>query len=690
VTSEIWDPTRTWPLADDATYRNLRFPSFARAVKARSRKTDFAVCAFLFAIVWAIFGRTFSNEFVDYDDHEYVFDNSVVQRGLTWSGIKWAFTTTRSANWHPLTWISHMIDCQLFGLNAGAHHLMNVGIHAANSALLFLALRQLVGSRDRTEDFWRSAFVAALFALHPLHVESVAWASERKDVLSALFWILTLLAYGAYVRRATAGRYILVLALFALGLMAKPMLVTLPFILLLLDYWPLGRTVSWPTIQQTKRACSAWRLIAEKIPFLILSIISSVVTLFAQSSTIAPLNALSLWSRLTGAVISYSEYVIKIVWPIRLAVFYPLKSTASMLEVTAAAGFLAAVTLLAIWVARRVPYILVGWLWYLVTLLPVIGLIQVGFQSMADRYTYIPSIGLFISVTWGAADLVKNTRLHKFLFIPATAVLMACLVMTWRQLGYWQNSITLFNHALAVTTANYVAHNTLGDVLLRDQKVEEAKRHYLEAIRIKPDYDDPHRNLGDALMRQNRIEEAIGHYAAAVQIAPDSIVNRSSLGDAFIQEGKISEGVACYAQAMRLRPDLARTHFQLAKGLILLGNAPEAIKEFRDALRLWPDRIEVLKNLAWILATNPNPAVRNGNEAVQLAERVCNLTGKNDAEALDILAAAYAETGRYEDAVNAEEKALTIAKSSQSDAVIRDMRDRVELYKLSLPYHARK
>jgi tetratricopeptide (TPR) repeat protein len=700
--------------------RQISFP--VHSVKIKFRSADFFVCAFLIAAVFAVFGQTIQHEFVNYDDEDYVVDNLSVRNGVSWSGIQWAFAKTHSGNWHPITWISHMIDCQFFGLNAGAHHLMNVGIHAASAVLLFLALLKLTG-RDGSpsrplhsarpavapyQNLWRSAFVAALFALHPLHVESVAWVSERKDVLSGFFWMLTLLAYAAYVERRTVLRYLLVLSSFALGLMAKPMLVTLPLILLLLDYWPLGRfgrreiedRKSQIGDRQSKipqRFAAAnpsvggsvvRGLVVEKIPLFVLSVISSVIAFLAQADAVAPLNKIALSVRIENALVSYATYVVKIFWPVHLAVIYPLRTTFDLSEVVAAASLLIGISVLVIWLRRGCRYAPVGWLWYLITLLPVIGLIQVGFQSMADRYTYIPSVGLFICITWAAADIAARFRVRRAVLVSAAGVvLIACGIGTWHQLQYWRNSGALFSHALAVTKDNYVAENSLGDVLTHEGKVSRAVACYAEAVRLKPDYVEAYCNLGDALARGGRLQDAIAAYAEALRILPKSVEAHSGLGDVLVRQRQLEEGVSHYEAIVRFWPNSARGHFQFGKGLVLLGRPQEAVGEFREALRLWPERVEVSKNLAWILATNKNSAVRNGSEAVGLAERLCKLTGYNDAEALDTLAAAYAEVGRFGEAIKTAETAKDLANSAHADRLATEIRDRLELYKLNLPYH---
>ena len=414
------------------------------------------VCIFLAAITWLVFGQTLRHEFVNYDDDEYVFKNAQVARGLTLEGIVWAFTHVHSANWHPLTWISHMLDCQFYGLNPGGHHLTNVLLHAATAILLFLVLRQMTGT------FWRSAFVAAVFAIHPLRVESVAWVAERKDVLSGLFFMLTI---GAYVRYARAPwsplRYGLVVLLFALGLMCKPMLVTMPFVLLLLDYWPLNR---FATLQgQAEHTNIRRRLILEKLPLLGLGLASCVVTLFAQRDSMAPVAKISLPLRLGNAVVAYVDYLREMFWPADLAVLYPWEEARLGVSNTVGAIVLLAGISAGVFVLRRRRYLVTGWLWYLVMLGPVIGILQVGNQARADRYTYLPQIGLYLLLTWGAADLCARWRYRRLLLASLSGIILVALIFSARaQASYWQDSETLWSHALACTTDNIIAEGNLG------------------------------------------------------------------------------------------------------------------------------------------------------------------------------------------------------------------------------------
>ncbi len=459
-------------------------------------RRELIVCLLLLSVTLAVYWQIGDHQFTNYDDTLYVTDNPHVKPGLAGGSVIWAFTATEEANWHPLTWLSHMVDCQLFGLRPRGHFLTSLFLHLANVLLLFAVLKRMTGA------LWRSAFVSALFALHPLHVESVAWVAERKDVLSTLFWLLTMLAYARYVERPTRARYVLTLVAFTLGLMAKPMLVTLPFVLLLLDYWPLDRMAYGgkgddPPKRTRKRTHSCEqrlplsRLVWEKIPFFALAAISSVVTFSFQqrAGAMADMEIFPLSSRIANALVSYLRYMGKIIWPSDLAVLYPHPGTSLPLWWGAAAGLaLLGLSILVVLVIRRRPYLAVGWLWYVGTLVPVIGLVQVGVQAYADRYTYVPLIGLFIMIAWGVPDLVGRwAQTRTVLAVLAATALAALTACTWIQLGYWKDSVSLFTHTLQVTTKNYVAHNNLGNALADRGEVEAAISQYTEALRIKPD-----------------------------------------------------------------------------------------------------------------------------------------------------------------------------------------------------------
>lgn len=486
------------------------------------------LCLALAAAVLAVFWQVQGHEFIRYDDYEYVVENPHVRNGLTLQNVVWAFSTPYASNWHPLTFLSHMLDCELYGLNPAGHHLNSLLIHLLNTLLLFLILARATGA------LWRSAFVAALFGLHPLHVESVAWVAERKDVLSTFFWILTVHFYIRYTEGPGAVPYMISLLFFSLGLMSKPMLVTLPFVLLLMDYWPLERfrfkepgeergLSNGSEEKDAKIHVGPIRLLLEKTPFLMLAASSSVVTFLVQEKWGAVHSLIPLKTRIANALFSYVHYLIKALWPGDLAFFYPHPgNTLPMIQVLGAGILLAGLTLLALCNFRRIPYLIVGWFWYLGTLFPVIGLIQAGPQAMADRYTYMPLIGVFLIVTWGAYGIAeRHIRLRPILLLSAAVCLSALSVSSWFQVRHWKDSRSLFEHALAVTASNFLAHNNLGNVLAREGRTEEAVRHFSEAIRIQPGNAAAHNNFGNALLDMGKHREALFHYREALRLRPD-------------------------------------------------------------------------------------------------------------------------------------------------------------------------
>ena len=527
---------------------------------------DILVCLFLVLATLTVYFQVRNHAFVNFDDDLYVSENSYVQDGLTLKSITWAFTATDTANWHPLTWLSHMMDYQLYGMDSGRHHLTNIFLHVANTLLLFFVLRRISGN------LWPSGFVAVLFAVHPLHVESVAWVAERKDVLSTFFWMLTMWSYVRYVERPGVKRYLLIVFFFILGLMAKPMLVTLPFVFLLLDYWPLDRfqfgqsDIGRNSLQRS----IGLRLALEKIPFFVLAAASSSLTFIVQEigGAVAPLGGFSVNLRIANALVSYVSYMGKMIWPQNLAVFYPHPVLLPWWKVAGAGLLLISISLFVIRVWRRRPYLVVGWLWYLGTLVPVIGLVQIGRQAMADRYTYIPLIGISIIIAWGVPELLVKWRYKEIGLAAIAAVVFSVLMaITYIQVRYWANSITLFEHALEVTFNNYVAHDNLGSALYRKGRLDEAVGHYTEALRINPDYLEPHNNLGAALFRKGKIDEAICYFTRALRIKPDIAETHNNLGAALFQKGKIDEAIAHFQEALRIRPDYANAHNNLNSAL---------------------------------------------------------------------------------------------------------------------------
>ena len=560
----------------------------------------------LVAVNVAVYAPVRNYGFIGFDDPEYVSQNSHVLRGLTWEGVRWAFSTGYFANWHPLTWLSHMLDVQVYGTYAGGHHITNVLLHITNTLLLFGLLHRMTGRLGR------SAFVAGLFAVHPLHVESVAWVSERKDVLSTLFGMLTLWSYIGYVRRPRLGRYLVLLLFFAMGLMAKPMLVTLPFLLLLLDVWPLGRitlpadpsgSLRWQSLRDQRSAVV--RLVWEKLPLIGLAVASSMVTFVVQQrgGTVGGFGAMPLDFRMANALVSYIAYIAKMLWPAHLSVLYPYPETLPGWWVFGSMFVLIGVSVAVVRAAQRRPYLAVGWLWYLGTLVPVIGLVQVGNQAMADRYTYVPLIGLFLMVAWGIPDLLAPWP-YRRIVLPTAAgiVICACAVAARSQVRHWESDTSLWARTLEVTTGNYVAHNNLGTALAGQGKIGEAMAHYAEALRFKPDYADAHNNLGTALAGQGKVGEAMAHYAEALRLNPANANAHYNMGVALDQQGRIGEATAHYAEALRLKPDYADAHNNLAAVFQQQGRVAEAIVHYLEAVRLKPDYAEAHSNLGAALA----------------------------------------------------------------------------------------
>ena len=599
------------------------------------------VCIFLAAITWLVFGQTLRHPFINYDDNDYVVKNSQVARGLTLEGIVWAFTHVHAANWHPVTWISHMLDCQLYGLNPGGHHLTNVLLHAATAILLFLVLRQM------TDTLWRSAFVAAVFVIHPLRVESVAWVAERKDVLSGLFFVLTI---GAYVRYARAPwspfRYGLVVLLFALGLMCKPTLVTMPFVLLLFDYWPLNR-IATLTGQSNEALKTRWRLILEKLPLLGLGLVSCAVTLFAQRGAMQPIARMSLSLRLGNAVISYTDYLREMFWPVDLAVLYPWEAARLGASNTLPAIVLLAGVSAGVFILHRRRYLVTGWLCYLVMLGPVIGILQVGNQARANRYTYLTQIGLYLLLTWAAVELCAGWRYRRVLLTSLSSVILIALIFAARaQTSYWQDSETLWSHALACTTDNIIAEGNLGQACYAKGKIREAMMHFQNSLRIEPNQASVH----------------------------------SSLGVFFLEMGRVSESLTHLQKALEIEPNFADAHYNLGNTHLQMGQAKEALSHYKRALEIDPNDTEALNNMAWILATWPDALTRDGAKAVELAERADSLMRGKSPVIGATLAAAYAEAGRFADAVKTAQRALQLAATEGNISRADSIRAQIKLY----------
>jgi protein O-mannosyl-transferase len=848
------------------------------------------VAGLLILVTLALYWPVTGHDFVNLDDPEYVTANSHVQGGLTWESVKWACSNTVCCNWHPLTVWSHMLDCQLFGLKPWGHHLTSALLHALNTALVFALLQLMTGAT------WRSLVVAALFALHPLRVESVAWVAERKDLLSGFFGLLSLIAYARYAEgrgqksearnpkpegnpkseprspepEARSPRfvvrgpsnlrnsatedgwslshlpssffYLLSLSLFALGLMSKPMLVTWPFVMLLLDYWPLGRMQN-ATASDTSTLRSATEdgqhatrntlhasrftfhvsLLLEKLPFFILAALGSVVTIMVQRRAMTAVESLPVDARAGNALISYGRYLGKLFWPTNLAVWYPHPGHWPLGQVILAGGVILGLSVLVWMQGRRSPYLLVGWLWFVGTLVPVIGLVQVGAQSIADRYTYLPSIGVLILAVWGACELVQgkaegrgqrsevsdtqhaprntppraqsqiaNRQSQILLWVAGSAALLFCLVLARQQVGCWNESETLFRHALAVTKDNWLAHinlgialhskgqfdealshfqeaarlkpnhadvysnlgvaldekgqtdeairqlqkairlrpdhldahYNLGNALAKKGQTEEAIRQFQEALRLKPDNPNIHNNLGHVLLSQGQTEEAIRQFQEALRLNPGHVDAHLNLGNALAGKGQMDDAIQQLQEALRLKPDYAQTHYNLGIILSVKGQMDGAISQFQEAVRLkpaypealsslagaldgqgkhaqaihfyqasltaLPDQAGVLNNLAWLLATCPDAAFRNGPEAVRLATRACELTRYGQPLLIGTLAAAQAEAGDFHAAIATAERAAALANNLHLERVAAKNRELLQLYRQGQPFHEKK
>jgi len=645
------------------------------------------------------------NGFVVYDDQQYITENPHITGGITQNSIIWAFTKSHAANWHPLTWISHIIDYQFFGLNPLGYHLVSLLLHIANSLLVFWLFSRM------TDAVWASAFIAAVFALHPLQVESVAWAAERKTVLSGLFWLLTMAAYIRYAKRPSVGRYILLFLVFGLCIMTKPIVVTLPLALLLLDYWPLCR-VKWK------------RLIIEKIPLLVLSAILSVITFVVQrqGGAVATLEKIPLDARISNMFISYMRYIGKMVWPSQLAVFYPpLPENLPNIIATTCALLFVIVLIFCIYIIPRRKHITTGWLWYIGTLVPMIGLVQAGAQSMANRYMYIPILGLLIIVAWTVRDIVANRPRWKIIpAVSAVVIILLMIILTRTQTKHWQNSLTLFEYALKVTKDNTIAENCYGCALFDAGRGDEAVQHFRRVVKISPFYAEARNNLGQFLLKQGKLDEAIAcfnelirqkqdsaqvyshlaealsmqkkyddaakYFAKALKLNSQYTGAQRQMGFALLASGKADQAVLYLNQALRTEPNNADIYVNLGTAYTLLGQYKPAVENWTRALEIQPDSNDVLNNLAWVLAVSEDGSVRNGDKAVELAQRACELTNYNNPGFLDTLAAAYAAAGRFSDAVTTARQAIDIAKTQGQDNIVSEIQNRLELYKANRAY----
>jgi protein O-mannosyl-transferase len=732
---------------------------------ASARWIDGAVAVLLVAAVAAVYRPVAGFEFVAVDDPGYVTQNPHVRTGLSAGNIAWAFTRTAEGNWHPLTWLSHMLDVSLFGLHPGPHHLTSLLFHAANTVLVFLVLRRFTGAR------WPSAVVAGLFALHPLHVESVAWVAERKDVLSTFFWLLTMAAYARYAARPSLRRYVPVFIFLALGLMAKPMLVTLPLVLLLLDVWPLGR-ISWfrasasgatgglsahggpgstggQAASGTRDAKNAERggsphpprrteatssavgagthraatglILLEKLPLLALAAASCVITYFAQqgSGAVMSLQMCPFSLRLANAMVSYVAYLKMTIWPHDLALLYAFPFNLDLRLGWAAAGGLAVVTALVVWQIRRRPYLAVGWFWFLGTLAPVIGLVQIGAQARADRYTYVPLIGLFIMAVWGAADVLSGWRYRRLVLVPAAAVVLAaCGAGAARQVPVWEDTERLFSHAISVGAESALAHlhlgmvqrdrgdrrlaieefrlaansnpqfaaawRELGSTLMDEGRFAEALAPLSTVVQLDPNWPDARANLGVALMRVGRPQEGVEELQAAARLAPADPRIALNLGLALHAAGRVPEAVEQYRRVLQIDPGSASAHMTLGMALIDANRADEALPHLREAIRLKPPSADGLAQLAAGLLRCPTLSPEAAAEAVRLAAQACELSRRQHPIHLDTLAVAYARAGRLADAVTAAREAVARADDSGRSDLAAAIRVRLKTYQAAL------
>lgn len=574
----------------------------------RNKLYVIAICVSLALATIIAYEPVRLNGFVNYDDDLYVTENPNVNKGITGDSILWAFTTGHYNSWHPLTWLSHMLDCQLFGLKPAGHHVTNLLFHIANTLLLFWILKRMTGA------IRQSVFVAAVFALHPLHVESVAWIAERKDVLSGFFWMLTIACYARYTEQPNMRRYLLVLLVFASGLMAKPMLVTLPFVLLLLDYWPLGR-LEWGNR-------SALRMVKEKVPLLILSVASSVITFIVQQKGGAMDigESYSFGVRTSNALVCYVSYLIKMAYPTNLAVLYPHPGNSlPMWQVIVSLLIIVVASVVVIYTGRRRRYLVAGWFWYLGTLVPVIGLVQVGAQAMADRYTYLPLIGIFIMVSWGAADLAAQWRYRNTgLGITAGVILVVMLISTRMQLRYWQDNLKLFEHSAAVTKNNFIMHDSFGGALFENGQLDEAIAQFKEALRINPKYSGAKRNIGIVFLKQGKIDESIKVLTEVVNSKGNQPKAHNYLGLAYAEKGELDKAIQHYKEAIRLKPDYVEAIGNLGIALKEHGQATEAIKEWKRALLLKPDEPNIHYNMGLAMAEQGDydQAIRHFNASL--------------------------------------------------------------------------
>ena len=681
------------------------------AVRTCGLRRHFLIALGVALLALLVFAQSVRFDFVYFDDHDYVVRNERVLGGLTLDNVRWAFTTLKLVNWHPLTWLSHMLDVTLYGTWAGGHHLTSAILHAANAALLYLVLVYLTGRAGR------SVLVATLFAVHPLRMESVAWVSERKDLLSGFFFILMLGAYSRYARSRGPAWYVATLVALALGLMSKSMLVTAPCVLLLLDFWPLDR------VGRERVA----RLLGEKIPMVAMCAAISVVTYMAQrgGGAVGEDRVFPLARRLGNAVWAYGRYLRKTLWPNDLAVFYPYEGLNTPFpwgRAIAAGVVLLMLTLLAVRLWRRERAVLVGWLWFLGMLVPTIGVVQVGGQALADRYTYLPHVGLLIAIVWALALLTDaRPSLARLMKPAAVAAVVALTLTTLWQLPSWRNTETLFTRAAQVTDRNARAHvclalfygdlgeherarqhyelalkyhptnaeanNNYGNLLAEEGHADEAIRHIQLAVRAEPRYAEAHNNLANLLAKRGEVQLALHHHAQAVRLDPDLAAARFNYGVTLASVGRLREAQIQLERALQLRPDYADARYTYGLVMAGLGYEVAATGQLRDANFLRRDWFEALRSLAWLLATSPDPLVRNGAQAVVVAERANQVTGYENPVALDTLAAAYAEAGRFDNAVATAARAEQLARAAGQSELADRFASRLARYREKKPFH---
>jgi len=637
------------------------------AEKKKLNDSVLTICFFLALLVWGVFGKTLHHNFVNYDDGLYVFENAQITHGVTLESVRWAITHPHGDNWHPLTSFSHMLDVQFYGLNPGGHHLTNVLLHMATVILLFLVLRKLTGS------LWRSAFVAAVFAIHPLRVESVAWISERKDVLSGLFFMLALGAYTRYARVASGGwrvtgrRYSAVVLFFILGLMSKPMLVTLPFVLLLLDFWPLGRLKALKTKKQI-----AW-MIFEKAPLLLLTAVFCGITVWTQRHTIAAAETLPVPWRFGNAFCSYATYIKQLIFPLGLAPFYPQETGLPLWKIGLSMTLLAAISWGVFAGRKKYPYLITGWLWYLGMLVPVIGIMQVGAQAHADRYTYLPHIGLIIMAVWLAADWCTSLRYRRAIFSTTAAVILVALALAaCRQTQYWRNSYSLWNHTLACTGRNYLAHKNLGLALYKQGSFDEAIKHYEESIKINPNVAATYCNMGSAFYAQGKFDKAVVLFDKSLEINPKYFEAQLNLGIVLARQGQDKKAISHLEKALEIHPNLAEAYNSLGIIYSRQGLADKAIPCFEKALQINPALAEAHANIGTLFSKNglTDKAILHFKKFLEM--------NPDNVPVLNVLADTYAKAEQYPEAIETARRALALV-AGQGPAAS-EIRRKLRLY----------